>query len=199
MSRLPPRIVLATLPTPLAAMLAAATGFNSCWASELPFCIYFWYPPYTDVLFALLVLAPFITSWRFWPFRLIALIAVSVLTHSWSVGLLVNTRGSLMIPGVDSIFLNVLPIAMAASLIMAGMSALIAGMPLTRRFLVFSTAAGLPAAAVFLLLDFRDLMIDPSVLVFLVWHVSICAAMFLGSSRSNNSLPLSRLRACPDE
>ncbi len=186
MDRLAPRLLLSVVPVPLGTALAGFIGYDSCWGSDSLFCIYYWYPPFIDILFALLVLAPLITTWRFATIRIIALIAVSVSVHLLAVGQLVNTRGSLEIPGLDSIFLNVVPIAMVASLVMAGLSVLIAGASVNRRLLIYAVVAALPAAGVFLVLDAWE----PSQVVYdylgisgptwLVWHASLCAAMFLG-------------------
>lgn len=157
--------------------------FPGCFFSESPFCIYYWHPPGMDVVFALLVLGPFITARKLITFRLLALILLSVFVHAVSVDLLVGTRGLLELPGVDSIFVNIVPIAVVASIVTVSFAALACGLAFTWRLLVYSSLAGMPVASLFLLIDIG---LATSWLPFwdnwywAVWHVSICIAIYYG-------------------
>ena len=64
-----------------------------------------------DVMFALLVLALFMHARTLVALRVLTLIVLSVLVHFLSIEFLVATRGSLDVSGIDTIWLNVIPIA----------------------------------------------------------------------------------------
>lgn len=176
-----PRLGLALLPWLTGELVD--NGFYGCFASESPFCIYYWHPPGMDVMFALLVLAPFISARTFVTLRVLALIILSVLVHALSVDLLVATRGSLAVFGVDSIFVNIIPIAVAASVVTVSLAALVCGLNLTMRLLVYSLLAGIPVASVFLLVDLAPDMpwrVVGGHWYWGVWHLSICSAIYCG-------------------
>lgn len=156
--------------------------FNDSW-----YCIYYFHPPIMDVLFGLLVLAPFITTERLWLPRVLGLVSISIFVHAASVEFLIGTRGSIAIAGVDSIFLNVFPIAVIASLIVATVTAWIAKLQIRARFWPLSVAAGLSTAAALILTDLinvpawvRDWSNEP----WLLWHISMCAAIYFGTWRT---------------
>ena len=176
-----PRVGLAFVPW-LAGELADR-WFQGCFGSQSPFCIYYFHPPVMDVMFALLVLVPFIATHRFVVLRVVALIVLSVFVHYLAIGLLTGTRGSLEIPGVDSIFLNVIPIAVIASIVTVAIAAFACGFRPTRRLLVHSMLAGMPVALLFLLFD-SDLAAGwlpvSDNWYWAVWHVSICIAIYYG-------------------
>jgi hypothetical protein len=190
-TRLVPRLALAALPAPLGSLFAEMAGYSGCFFSESIFCIYVWYPPFIDLLFALLVLAPFIAVRRWWTFRVVALLILSVCVHSLAVGLLVDSRGPVTVPGFDSIFFNVVPIAVVTSLITGVATVAIAGLKSGHRIVFYSAAAGLPPAILFLFMERPELQwmttaLDPSVPVWLAWHVSLCIAVYKGTSRQRN-------------
>lgn len=138
-----------------------------------------------DVVFALLVLAPFIQSHARVALRVFGLIVLSVLVHSLAVSILVDTRGSLEIPGIDSIFLNVIPVAIGASVTTVLIGAFLCGFKVDSRLAACAALAGLPVAFTFLL---ADLLPETSWFplnmswYWAVWHVSIFLAMFYGRS-----------------
>ncbi len=177
-----PRLGLALLPW-LTGELIDRWFFIRCFGSESPLCIYYWYPPGIDLMFALLVLAPFMTARTLVASRVLALIALSVLVHGLSVGLLVDTRGALEIPGINSIFLNVFPISVIASVVTVLLTALICGLNLTGRLGAYSALAGLPVSAGFLLTDLTPLgewLSFSDNWLWAVWHLSICMAIYYG-------------------
>jgi hypothetical protein len=177
-----PRLGLALVPWLTGELIDRWFSFR-CFGSESPLCIYYWYPPGMDVMFALLVLAPFMTARRLVALRVLALIALSVLVHGLSVGFLVDTRGVLEIPGVNSIFLNVIPIAILASVVTVLLTALACDLKLTWRFAAYSVLAGLPVAAGFLLADLTplgDWLSFSDNWLWAVWHLSICVAIYYG-------------------
>lgn len=176
-----PRLGLAVVPWLTGELVD--NWFPGCFFSKSPFCIYYWHPPGMDVMFALLVLGPFITAQGLIILRLLALIVLSVFVHAAAVELLAGTRGLLELPGVDSIFVNVVPVAVVASIVTVSIAALACGLKLTRRLLLYSSLAGLPVALLFLLIDIRlatgwlSLWND---WFWAVWHVSICVAIYYG-------------------
>lgn len=158
--------------------------FLGCFGSESPFCIYYWHPPGMDVAFALLVLAPFMAARTLVALRVLALMVLSVLVHALSVDFLVATRGSLEIPGVDSIFLNIIPIAVVASVVTVLLTALACGLKLTWRLGAYSALAGIPVAAVLLLTDLAPathwLNMWSTSWYWAFWHMSVCIAIYYG-------------------
>lgn len=176
-----PRLGLALLPWLTGELVD--NWFPGCFFSESPFCIYYWHPPGMDVMFALLVLAPFMTAQTLVALRVLALTILSVLVHFLSVELLTGTRGSLEFLGIDSIFLNIIPIAIIASIVTVSVAALVSGLKLTRRLCVYSLLAGIPVASVFLSIDLA-LNLGWITLwtnwYWAVWHLSICIAMYYG-------------------
>lgn len=176
-----PRLGLAVVPWLTGELVD--NWFPGCFFSKSPLCIYYWHPPGMDVVFALLVLAPFMTAQRLVALRVLALIILSVLVHALSVGLLAGTSGSLDVPGIDSIFVNIIPIAMVASVVTVSGTALACGLRLTPRLLLYSLLAAIPAAFVFLLVD---VALSSGWLRmsfswnWAVWHLSICCAIYYG-------------------
>lgn len=177
-----PRLGLALVPWLTGELVE--NWFFGCFGSESPFCIYFWHPAGMDVVFALLVLAPFMAARTLIALRVLALIVLSVLVHALSVGFLVETRGSLEIPGVDSIFLNVIPIAVIASVVTVLLTALACGLRLTWRLGAYSALAGISVAFVFLLTDLAPFMewlnAWSTSWYWALWHLSICIAIYYG-------------------
>ncbi len=178
---LSPRLALALLPWLLGEAIDAV--FFGCFFSESLLCIYYFHPPGMDVTFALLVLAPFLATRKLIVLRILALIALSILVHALSVSILIDTRGSLELPGFDSIFLNVIPVAIGASVVAILTAALLCGLPVSWRLGAYAAMAGLPVAFTFLL---TELLWNTSP-IFLstnwhwtVWHLSICIAMYFG-------------------
>lgn len=176
-----PRLGLALVPWLTGELVDS--WFPGCFFSESPFCIYFWHAPGMDLAFALLVLAPFMSAQSLLAFRLLALLILSVIVHALSIGFLVATRGSLEVPGLDSIFVNIIPIAMVASVVTVSGTALACGLRLTRRLLLYSLLAAIPAAFVFILVD---VALSSGWLRmsfswnWAVWHLSICCAIYYG-------------------
>lgn len=176
-----PRLGLALLPWLTGELVGSR--FSGCFASESPFCIYLWHPPAMDVMFALLVLAPFMTARTMVALRVLALVVLSVLVHVLAVGFLVETRGTLDVPGVDSIFVNIFPIAIIASLVTVSLAALACGLALNLRLFLYAVLAGLPVAALFVVTDIA--LATPWMPVldnvyWAVWHLSVCCAMYYG-------------------
>ena len=179
-----PRVGLAFVPW-LTGELISLSSF-SCFGSQSPFCIYYFHPPGMDVMFALLVLAPFMHARTRVALRVLALIVLSVLVHSLSIGFLIDSRGSLDIAGIDTIWLNVIPIAVIASAVTVLLAAVICGLKLTWRLGIYSVLAGIPIAAVFLLSELisnMGWMTWSANWYWAVWHVSICVAIYHGRSR----------------
>lgn len=177
-----PRLGLAVLPTAVA--ILASDWLPACWFSDSPFCIWYWQPPLADIAFGLLVLAPFLVTPRLWPLRVLGLVVVSVAVH-WQAPLsVVGLRGTITLPGVDTIFLNVVPIAVAASLVIAALTVPLAGFRTRPRYWGLACLAGLPPAAVFLAPDLSETVarwIDGvSWLLWPAWHLSLCAAIHFG-------------------
>ena len=188
-----PRLGLALVPWLTGELVD--TWFHGCFGSESPFCIYYWHPPGMDVMFALLVLAPFMSARSLVLVRVLALTVLSVLVHSLSVDFLVATRGSLEVPGIDSIFVNIIPIAVVASIVTVSITALACGLKLTRRLVLYSALAALPIAVVFVIDDVAPASIWPAWWgnwYWAVWHLSICVAIYYGRQpvRERGQTPL---------
>ena len=178
-----PRVGLAFVPW-LTGELIDRWSF-SCFGSQSPFCIYYFHPPGMDVMFALLVLAPFMHARTRVALRVLALVVLSVLVHSLSIDFLIESRGSLDVPGIDTIWLNVIPVAVIASVVTVLLAAVVCGLKVTWRLGTYSALAGIPIAAVFLLTDLELNMgwITWSAnWYWAVWHVSICVAIYHGRS-----------------
>lgn len=178
---LAPRLVLALLPW--LAGEAIESVFSGCFFSESVFCIYYFHPPGMDVVFALLVLAPFLATCRLIFFRVLALIALSILVHMMSVSILIDTRGSLELPGFDSIFVNVIPVAVVASVVTILLATLLCGLKVSWRLGAYAAMAGLPVACAFLLtqlLPSTHALFLGTNWLWAVWHLSICIAMYFG-------------------
>lgn len=183
------RVLVAALPSALGTM--AAQWHQSCVFLRLDdpqsICVfdYFWYPPVMDVAFAVLVLAPFLGRARLWVLRIVGLVALSVFVHFAAANLTVGLRGTIELAGIDSIFLNVIPIAVAASLLVAVCASWLTACVARLRLWGLAAGAGLLAALVFLLPDlFR---FDPAYLrhfgtelVWPVWHMAMAVALYGG-------------------
>lgn len=181
-----PRLGLALLPWLTGELIN--NRFYGCWGSGSPFCIYYWHPPGLDLVFALLVLAPFISARDRVVWRVLALIILSVLVHVLSVEFLVQTRGSLTIPGIDSIFVNIIPIAILASLITGILAARVCGLTLTWRLSAYAALAAMPISLAFLLSETtpveRWIRWLPDNWFWAIWHLSICTAIYYGRART---------------
>ncbi len=178
-----PRVGLALVPW-LTGELVDRWAF-SCFGSQSPFCIYFFHPPGMDVMFALLVLTPFMHARTFVVLRVLTLIVLSVLVHFLSIGFLVATRGSLEVHGINTIWLNIIPIAIIASVVIVLLAALVCGMKVTGRLATYSALAGLPVAAAFLLTDLQlnlGWITWSAHWYWAAWHVSLCVAIYKGRS-----------------
>ena len=140
-----PRVGLAFVPW-LTGELIDRWSF-SCFGSQSPFCIYYFHPPGMDVMFALLVLALFMHARTRVALRVLALVVLGVFVHFLSIGLLVATRGSLDVPGIDTIWLNVIPVAVIASVVTVLLAAVVCGLKMTWRLGTYSALAGIPIAA----------------------------------------------------
>ena len=181
-----PRLALASVPALFPWLLGALFGWNfTCFFSERWYCIYYFHPPFMDVLFAVLVLMPFIGTDRFfWP-RVVGLIALSIVVHVQIVDFLVGTRGAISVPGIDSLFVNLLPIAVVASWLTVAVTAALAGVGIRRGLWLWSAGAGLLAAAIFLGTDssgmpgwLQETVGNP----WLAWHLGICISLFFGTA-----------------
>ena len=190
------RILVAALPSAIGAV--AAQWHTSCVFDRLDdphaLCIlsYFWYPPAMDVAFALLVLAPFLGAVRLRVLRVVGLVGASVLVHALAVDFTIGLRGTIDVPGIDSIFLNVIPVAIAASLVIAVGTVWLAGRTPRPRLWGLATIVGLVAALVFLLPDLLgsalgadrvDLVRYGPSATWLAWHLGMAAALHLGLDR----------------
>jgi len=189
------RVLVAVLPAALGAL--AAQWHESCLFDRLgdpqAFCLleYFWYPPAMDIAFALLVLAPFLGPVPRPALRMVGLVGSSVLVHLLVTDLTVGFRGTIEIPGIDSIFLNVVPVAVAASLAIAICTVGLAGRSARPRLWGLAVLAGCAPALVFLAPDlmesvfaytplYQEVRPYSDLLVWPVWHMSMAAALHLG-------------------
>ena len=120
-------------------------------------------------------------------------VLVSVVVHAVATELAVATRGAIELKGIDSIFLNVIPIAFVASLVTAGATAWLSDARYRPRLWLYAGAAGLSCGLVFLFQDlghwFQRLPVPglwrlSEVAVWLVWHVAMAAALYFGLRRS---------------
>ncbi len=185
-----PRVGLAFVPW-LTGELIDRWSF-SCFGSQSPFCIYYFHPPGMDVMFALLVLALFMHARTRVALRVLALVVLGVFVHFLSIGLLVATRGSLDVPGIDTIWLNVIPVAVIASVVTVLLAAVVCGLKMTWHLGTYSALAGIPIAAVFLLSDLipnMGWMTWSAHWYWAVWHVSICVAIYSGRATTPHLYP----------
>lgn len=176
-----PRLALAALPA--LSVHVAEDWLPNCWGTDSPLCVWVWHPPFIDVLFGVLVLAPFMATGKLWPLRMLGLVAGSVMVHVLAIGLVVNTSLDWLLPQVPIPFLNVIPIAVGASLVLAALTALVAGLAIRPRYWACAAAAGLTAAGVFLAPDLNSAWGDafrPEVWVWPAWHLALCAAIYYG-------------------
>jgi hypothetical protein len=189
---LPIRLALATLPTGLPWLAQYLAGWQfSCFFNDAWYCIYYFHPPFMDVLFALLVLLPFMATARWWPGRVAALMILSIIVHFAAVMLVEETQGSISLAAVDSDFLSVYPIAVGASLVTAAATALLAGRSIRVGLWPMAVLAGIFAGGRFILSDFVE---NPewhmAVLVYeleqtwLIWHLGLCVTLYFGTARS---------------
>jgi len=184
---LPPRLLLAVLPSLLLHLVVWLTDWSlSCFFSEAWYCIYYFHLPFMDLLFAVLVLLPFLPPGRWWIVRAGLLIVLSVTVHSLAVGSVVNFRGDLFIPGIDSIFVNIFPVAIVASIVISTGAAWLCRRRIRAQLWWLCAAAGSLVGVVFLLTDITDYYPTCVVMEFLanpwwVWHLGVCAALYLGS------------------
>jgi len=184
---LPPRLLLAALPSLLLHLADWLTDWSlSCFFSDAWYCIYYFHPPFMDLLFALLVLLPFLPPGRWWAGRAGLLIVLSVVVHSMAVGFLVDFRGDLVIPGIDSIFVNIFPVAIVASVLVSALTAWICHRRIRAQLWWLCAATGCLVGVSVLVTDITDYYPTTVVAEFLadpwwVWHLGVCAIIFLGS------------------
>jgi hypothetical protein len=148
---------------------------------------YFWYPPLMDLLFGLLVLAPFIgaplSAARHWFPHAAFLMLASFLLHAAAVSVVFHTQW--WFESVTSLrFLSVVPIALATTLAITAVTVFAARLPWTRRMWTLSAAAGLVSGLVFLsIMEAENLAsIAWTAVMFMFWHMAMCVAIFYGRS-----------------
>ncbi len=185
-----PRLLLASLPVIVAPWLYwlaerlfpdATAGFGFLW--------YAWTPPFHDILFGLLVLAPFINASHARTIRILALVVVAVAVNFAAVFTVVNTQEALDW-GLDSRYLRfatVVPTALVATWLLAAATAWIAPLRVSRRYWCYTGLAGLVAGLVFLTTDIIDAT-GPygdwmAYAPWWIWPVSTCAAIYCGRDR----------------
>lgn len=184
---LPRRLLLAVLPSLSLALVDSLAGWSfSCFVNDAWYCIYYFYPPFMDLLFAGLVLLPFLPPGRWWAVRASLLTALSVIVHSLAVGSIVNFRGNLFAPWIDSIFVNVFPVAIVASIVVSATTAWLCRRRIRPRLWWLCAAAGCLVGVVFLLTDITNYYPTGFVMEFLlnpwwIWHLGVCAIIYLGS------------------
>jgi hypothetical protein len=184
---LPQRLLLAALPSLLPTLADWLTDWIfSCFFNNAWYCIYDFHPPFMDLLFAGFVLLPFLPPGRWWAGRAGLLVVLSVIVHATAVESLVGFRGSLAIPWIDSIFVNIFPVAILASVVVSSATAWICRRRIRTRLWWLSAFAGSLVGFVFLLTDITDYYPTTVVMQFLAtpwwtWHLGVCAAIYLGS------------------
>lgn len=188
-SERPPAAIrlLGALVPGLCVTVADGRWLPSCWGSESPLCIWFWQPPLLDVLFALLVLVPMIPPARHRPLRVAAVVLASILVHWLAAELVVCGRGTLVLPGLDTLFLNVLPVAALASLALGATVRWVAGFKVRPGYFWYCGLAGLPPSVTFLLADLSDVIRECLLMddlfhlwTWTPWHLALCAAILYG-------------------
>jgi hypothetical protein len=185
--KLIPRLALASLPMFAAPwlddILRRLTGWSQLFFSES-------YGP----LFALLVLAPFITATKARTIRIIALSVIIYAVYYAATWCVVESRWPLE-TWFETEFLrfsNVVPVAIVATLVLAAVTAWIAPLRISRRYWIYTALAGLFTGLEFWIID----EINPSerymdwlfvLQPFWIWPVSTCVAIYYGRDRERTT------------
>lgn len=187
--KLLPRLLLASLVLP-AALLLYQMALLLYPEGNVLFG-YLWYsfaPPFYDIPFALLVLAPFITTTRWRWMRAIALVIVTAIVYFAAVLVVSRTRGELL-GWIDSPYLtyvNLVPTALVATLLLAGATAWLGALRISLRYWICTGLAGLVTGIVFLSFyiideytrDYGDEL--RYYLAYWFWPVATCLAIYRG-------------------
>lgn len=185
--RLGHRLLL--VPVPVVAGFAAWPAMNGWFLFDADWYVYLWYPPLMDILFGLVVLGPFAVS-PLLPLRVAGLVATSVILHGLSVSAAFHAQWPLP-EWIDADggprFLAVVPVAIAASLLLFWATRLIAGFWIVPGYWRNGGLAGLVAGLVFLL----TMEIDSAVtswlyehgIPWICWHAAVCVGLYAGTAR----------------
>ncbi|MDH4109249.1 MAG: hypothetical protein OEW35_13100 [Gammaproteobacteria bacterium] len=183
-----PRLLLA--PVPAVVGYAAWSPLNARFLFEDDWYVYFWYPPVMDVLFGLLVLAPFVVGPRPWP-RVLALVVVSIVAHAFAVAAVVHSQW-LPVPAWDLRFLAVLPIAILVTLVLVQVTLRIARVAPVPGSWRHAPVAGTVAGVFFVITMETDSAATSWLyehgLPWMLWHVASCIAIY--SSRGTGPWPM---------
>ena len=112
---------------------------------------------------------------------------LSVTVHQLAFDAIVCFRGDISIPWIDSIFLNLFPVAIVASIVTAAVAAWLCRRRIRARLWWFCAAAGGLVGLVFVLSDIVDYLRPTGfVMEFLLypwwlWHLGVCSVIYLGS------------------
>lgn len=190
--KLIPRLILAS------SVLAAAAVFHwfALWLYPggqhwIGYLWYSWTPPFLDLAFGLLVLAPFVTADSKRWIRVIALILVSGVVYFSAVVSVASTQFVLQ-PWIDSQymrFVSMVPTAIIATWMLAGATAWVAPLRISRRFWIYTGLAGLISGLVFLGADILSNLqdyIDTEWLYYLpfwLWPIATCVAIHSGQDQ----------------
>ena len=183
--KLLPRLFLASLVLPGAALLhQLALWLYPEGVGLFGYLWYAWVPPFYDIAFALLVLAPFITASRGrWIRIILALVIVTACVYFASVYAVFNTQWAL--DSSESLrFVTIVPTALVATLLLAGATAWLSPLRVSRRFWVYAGIAGLVSGLVFL---GASIMSDDWIVPNWLWPVATCLAIHRGRDLERTS------------
>jgi len=185
---------LLLVPVPAIAGFAAWPAFNGWFLFDTDWYVYLWYPPLMDILFGLLVLGPFAIP-PVTPLRVAGLVATSVILHGLAVSATFHSQWLLpesIVTDRGPRFLTVVPIAIAASLLLFWATRLIAGCRVVPGYWRNGALAGLVAGLGFLV----TMEVDSAATSWLYehgipwmsWHAAICLGLYTGTARPGSGV-----------
>lgn len=194
--KLVPRLVLASLVLPVALLLyQLALWLYPDGAGWFGYLWYTWVPPFYDIAFALLVLAPFVTASRGRWIRSLGLVVVTAVVYFAAVYVVFHTQGVLLwwIESPYLRFVTLVPTALVATLLLAGATAWLGPLRISRRYWFCTMLAGLVAGIVFLSMDIIDEYTRDYgnelryFLPYWLWPVATCLGIYCGRDRERTS------------
>lgn len=193
--KLLPRLLLASLTLPGAALLhQSALWLYPDGAGWFGFLWYEWVPPFYDIPFALLVLAPFITTGRGRWIRVLALLVVTAFVYLAAVSVVFHTQWALdrWIESRYLRFVTMVPTALVATVLLAAATAWLGPLRISRRYWICTGLAGLVSGLAFLTLDIVQNYTGNygdwfGYVPYWLWPVATCLAIDRGRERERTS------------
>ena len=188
-----PRLVLASSVLVAVQLLYwLALWFYPDGAGFIGYLWYIWVPPFYDVAFAVLVLAPFITASRGRLLRVLALVIVTAVVYLAAAYTVVNTQSALD-GWIDSPYLRfatMAPTAVVATWLLAYATAWIGRLRISRRYWVYTGLAGLVTGLTFLTGESIQMYTGQykysewvDLKTYWLWPVCTCVAIYYGREK----------------